>query len=1159
MWAHVNRLCCFFTVLHTDLAVLKFIMAYVTLVMVLLFLLNGAIGQVYIITPSEVGTNCTEQPCFTLSQFAANSNYSLDENTTLILRPGNHSLAENLTISNINGSFTMHSESNAHAVVTCKEDSHFTFINVSGHIHITDLKFIGCRSNRVEYVNNFVLTDTTIEGQEDSTTSTTALEIVDTTTQILNCTFAYNKGGKYRETIKLLEAVNNSPDFAYTYDSASGWIGGAIIATHSSVTISQSYFTYNSAQVGGALYAEMNSKISIVNCTFISNDCGPECPDFFLSGAATGGSVFVEESTITLTEDRFFYSAAVVGGAVGMFDTTATINHCLFDSNIALSGGALYSYSSNITVHESQFSNNSGGVPIGVGGVMYTFRSNVTLDGKFHGNRAPQGAVVYVQDSLIGSRNDSILEFTNNSAEEFAILYLVQSIGHFAGNVTFSNNLGTLMAYHSNVTLAAIITFKDCSAPQATVGSIEEGGAITAFQSNIFFDGVCTLHRNRADNGGALHATESKLFVNGHILLENNTAAMNGGGIFLYQSEMNCQPESTLILSGNNASEQGGGVHAISSTINIVARSHIVEGAVVDFSNNTAERGGGLSLEANAKFNVIKPDTYQDVNFTMKFVLNTAQYGGAVYVEDGTNSGICASNSRSECFFQVLATHSYPIPGVSHVISFAQNYASISGSTVFGGLLDRCTVSPFAEIHNIIGIQYNKKGIDYIGNVSSFSEQSSISSQPVQVCLCTNESPQCSNNQVNSIRIRKGETFTVSLVAVNQNGRPVNAIIQSSLNFTESGLAEGQLSRKITTNCTNLPFNVVSPHNSEELTLFASDGPCQNAELSRRSIKIEFLPCTCPLGFQPSGINDTSCTCECHSQISEHGVTCDTMTKSLMKESNLWFTYINNSELSGYLIFPNCPYDYCKSGNVTVNLNEPNGADAQCAFSRSDSMCGACPKNFSLSLGSSKCLSCPDHWPALFVSISIAFILAGLALVATILFLNMTVATGTINGLIFYANIVDMNRSVLLPFSESNFATVLISWLNLEVGIDSCFFPGMDAYAKVWLQLAFPFYVFLLVVLVIIVSSSSSRFSNLIGKKNPVATLATLILLSYTKLLKFIFTVLSFGTLEYPDGSLVTLWLPDATVKYLAGKHICLLYTSPSPRDATLSRMPSSA
>ena len=1120
----------------------KFTMAYITLVMLLVCLLHGAIGQVYIITPSELDMNCTDQPCFiTLSQFAGISNHHTDANITLIIRPGNHSLAENLTISNING-ILMRSESNA-AVVACEEDSHFTFINVSGYVHITDLKFIGCKGNRVEYVSEFLLTDTIIEGRVDSTTSTTALEIIDTTTQILNCTFISNKGGKYRETVKFIETANSSPDCPFSYNSDSRLIGGAIIGSHSNITISQSNFAYNSAQLGGAIFAEINSEMSIVNCTFISNDCGPACPHFIRSGAATGGAVFAEESTITLTENRFLYSAAVAGGAVGLFNSTATIHRCLFDSNTALLGGALYSHSSSIMVYESQFNNNSVGAAIGAGGVMYSFRSNVTLDGKFYGNRAPQGAVAYAQDSFVGSQNDSILKFTNNSAVEFAILHLVQSTGHFDGNVTFSNNLGTLVAYRSSVTFEAIITFMDCLGPQTTVGNIEEGGAITAFQSNIFFNGVCRLHRNRADNGGALHATESKLIVNGLILLENNTAAMNGGGIFLYQSEMNCQPESTLILSGNNASEQGGGVHAISSTIDIVARSHVIEGATVEFSKNTAKRGGGLSLEANAKFNVIKTDTYQDVNSTINFALNVARYGAAVYVEDSTYSSMCASSSRSECFFQVLAIHSYQIASVSHDISFAQNYASISGSTLFGGLLDRCTASPFAEVHNIQGVHYDKAGIDYIHDVSSFSELSSISSKPVQVCLCINEYPQCSSNQLHSIQVMKGESFSVSLVAVDQDGHPVNAIIQSSLSFFESGLAEGQLTRRINKNCTDLTFNVVSPHDSEELTLFASDGPCQNAELSRRSIKIEFLSCTCPLGFQPSHLKDTSCTCECHSRFSERGVTCDTMTNSLMKQaavSNLWFSYINDSELSGYLIFPNCPYGYCKTGNVIVNLNEPNGADAQCTFGRSGVLCGACQKNFSLSLGSSRCLSCPDHWPALFVSISIAFILAGLALVAVILLLNMTVATGTINGLIFYANIVFVNRSVLLPFSESNFVTVLISWLNLEVGIDFCYFPGIDMYAKVWLELAFPLYVFFLVALIIIVSSFSSRFSDLIGKKNPVATLATLILLSFTKLHKFIFTVLLFGTLEYPDGSLVVLWLPDATVKYLSGKYIAL-------------------
>ena len=162
-------------------------------------------------------------------------------------------------------------------------------------------------------------------------------------------------------------------------------------------------------------------------------------------------------------------------------------------------------------------------------------------------------------------------------------------------------------------------------------------------------------------------------------------------------------------------------------------------------------------------------------------------------------------------------------------------------------------------------------------------------------------------------------------------------------------------------------------------------------------------------------------------------------------------------------------------------------------------LCGSCQSGLSLSLGSSRCLPCPSYWPALLIAITIVAILAGITLE---LVLNITVAVGTLNGLIFYANVVYANKSILLPFQETNFITVFISWLNLELGIDTCCFPEMDIYTKTWLQLAFPAYVILLVVLVIIISSYSSKFSNLIGKKDPVATLATLIcspILSFLK------------------------------------------------------------
>ena len=128
-------------------------------------------------------------------------------------------------------------------------------------------------------------------------------------------------------------------------------------------------------------------------------------------------------------------------------------------------------------------------------------------------------------------------------------------------------------------------------------------------------------------------------------------------------------------------------------------------------------------------------------------------------------------------------------------------------------------------------------------------------------------------------------------------------------------------------------------------------------------------------------------------------------------------------------------------------------------------LCGSCQPGLSLSLGSSRCFLCPSYWPALFIAITIAAMLAGIALVTLLLVLNMTVAVGTLNGLIFYANVVYAYQNILLPFQGINFITVLISWLNLDLGIDTCYFPGMDTYIKTWLQLAFPTYVIFLVIL----------------------------------------------------------------------------------------------
>ena len=220
-------------------------------------------------------------------------------------------------------------------------------------------------------------------------------------------------------------------------------------------------------------------------------------------------------------------------------------------------------------------------------------------------------------------------------------------------------------------------------------------------------------------------------------------------------------------------------------------------------------------------------------------------------------------------------------------------------------------------------------------------------------------------------------------------------------------------------------------------------------------------------------------------------------------------------------------------------------ANSQCAYNRTGVLCGACKEDLSLSLASSRCVPCHIHWPAVFVVILLAAAIAGILLVTALLALNITVSVGLINGFIFYADIVSAGSAVFFSSSEPSFPSVFVAWLNLDIGIDVCFIDGLDAYTKTWIQLIFPGFIISLVIMVIIVSEYSPRFAGLIGKKDPISTLATLILLSYAKLLSITITALSSAVLDYPDGHQDTVWLPDGNVPYFQGKHIYLSLLRP--------------
>ena len=152
----------------------------------------------------------------------------------------------------------------------------------------------------------------------------------------------------------------------------------------------------------------------------------------------------------------------------------------------------------------------------------------------------------------------------------------------------------------------------------------------------------------------------------------------------------------------------------------------------------------------------------------------------------------------------------------------------------------------------------------------------------------------------------------------------------------------------------------------------------------------------------------TTCECECDSDLPAQITECNPQSGTLIRERNFWITYVNNTENSGYVMHSNCPFDYCypASSRVEINLAIQGGADAQCEYNRSGKLCGACQRGLSLSLSSPRCLPCSKQWPVVFTVILLIAFLLGIALVASLMVLNLTVAVGTLNGLIFYANIV---------------------------------------------------------------------------------------------------------------------------------------------------------
>ena len=495
-------------------------------------------------------------------------------------------------------------------------------------------------------------------------------------------------------------------------------------------------------------------------------------------------------------------------------------------------------------------------------------------------------------------------------------------------------------------------------------------------------------------------------------------------------------------------------IHATSSKI-------IFQGTNI-FSYNSGYTGGGVSLAES--FMYLMPHTH------VMFENNQAySRGGAIYI-----------HLAHQCFFKEV----FPNSKDTIRVTFINNTAEFAGASIYGEIRD---CDHFYDIFNISNTE---------------NDPSAIASEPSGVCLCeeSKHQPDCFDYQ-HSIQTYPGQEFSIRLAAVSDPPGVVPGVIIAKMfkgNATLEPSKKFQATNVLT--CTNLSYslNTMFVYRSNVILHLG-------IEPSGREVFITVDLMECPLGF-PLSLTLGKCRCDSH-----YDVECNINNKSFWRSANsrTWIGFIDKSSYAsnkpGAMYHPNCPIGYCSNRSVNITSNT---SDNQCEPHRTGLLCGECEEGYSLTLGDGKCAQCSNTHLLLILPLA----LSGLFLVAILFALNLTVTEGSINGIIFYANVIGMNRAVLLSW-ETSYLYIFLAWINLDIKISTCLFNGMDAYSEIWLQFVFPVYLWMIILVIILFYRKFPSLANRLGGENAVKVLATLLLLSYTKLQQTVVTILSFTTL----------------------------------------------
>ena len=1047
----------------------------------------------------QVNTTVTIPPGSALQDYLCSG--PLQSNMTVVLEDGEHRIASQPTCNiTTKGSVTMTGslDSTKRTVVRCESKTSAVSANFSVQMLTMErITFINCGIQLVsiEY------------------------------TLIVNCTFQDSTSGAISSnTIVLIDTLIGAVDLngskgnisitGCTFQNNSAGGGGAVMLVGSTgnVSITDCTFLSNSADsYGGAVRLDGSTGgVCLTDCTFQNNSAGHG-----------GGAVMLDVSTVDVSITGCSFSAnyggaSGHGGAVRLEGSTVnvSITGCTFHNNSAGGGGAvmLVGSTGNVSITDCTFRNNSAGH--GGGAVMLNVSTvDVSITGcsfsANYGGASGHGGAVRLEGSTVDVSITGCT-FQNNSAGVYGggggavMMLLYGPIGNFTiTDCTFHMNRGYV------------------------------GGAIYTerFFNTLHIEGILynmfrnvSITKNIAEAGSAIYAVDSIRSDTGMIQLTLQDVVVKGnhcssgtctGAIYFNGVKMDIFGSTTTGSHFSYNSPQG----AIQGDGGMLTLH-----GYITFDHNTGVNGGAISLSNYAPLRFYP-------QYTVHFSNNIATgYGGAIY-----NNGKENDVNLPFCILQIYMTQKQQH---SNLITFIHNHALQGGHAVYA--------TPIYDCFGLL-LEYNLylflEWMRYF-NITSLHEDindTQVLSFPKHVNYCGCSDPNLCNGTSPYLATYPGRTVKLNITSMDTRHNLSPSVIYTqvvdtvSINTQNIMLGPRQKAQWIETVCAQIEYQIYGPENAS-LKLLLSNDPNSSPTV----INVKLLPCEPGFAFITNSSTNMM-KCDCSPFLTSLGVICDTSDGTVTRNKTNWIGVYKNTLPA---LAQTCPLDYCNSTIKKLSLARPGYL---CNGGRTGIICGHCHGNLSVIFGSSKCQECSDMW----LTTLVMFAVLGVFLVAALFFLNLTITQGTLYGLIFYANIIQVNTSIFFNQSILNPLQVIVSLVNLDLGLPMCFYNGMDDADKAGLQFVFPAYLLILTMATILVChyclqrspTTSTRFflyrlSTIIGER-AVGVLSTLIYLSYSKLLRIVIDILTYSTVHLPSGDMYV-WFYDGNVEYLHGKHTAL-------------------